>query len=219
MIFFFVLAALLIASAVFVVSAKKPVYSVVGLLGNFIALAMMYLTLQAEFLAVMQIVVYSGAILILFVFVIALLSSGVRPFDVGPDRMSKATLPVAIVLSLIALVAIVATAFHNTIAPAAVTGAVGLQPDDNSQQAIVSFGSVADFGTSLFTTNLLPFEATAFVLMVAIIGVVLIAGDEDAARPPVKSRRKRANERESIEKAANSAALAQGALRQAQGDN
>ena len=203
MIVFFILAALLIASAVFVVSAKKPVYSVVGLLGNFIALAAMYLSLQAEFLAVMQIVVYSGAILILFVFVIALLSSGVRPFDVGPDRMSKATLPIAVVLSLVALFAIVATAFHTPIAVAAVSGVVG-DP--------TAFGSVADFGTSLFTTNLLPFEATAFILMVAIIGVVLIAGDEEAGRPPVKSRRKRAQERESIEKSS------QAALRQAQGD-
>ena len=64
----------MIASALFTVTAKKPVYSVVGLLANFIALAITYLTLHAEFLAVMQIVVYSGAILILFVFVIALLS-------------------------------------------------------------------------------------------------------------------------------------------------
>ena len=86
MIAFWILAVLMVASAVFTVSAKKPVYSVIGLLANFVCLAGMYLELQAEFLAVIQIVVYSGAILILFVFVIALLSSGVRPFDVGPDR-------------------------------------------------------------------------------------------------------------------------------------
>jgi hypothetical protein len=60
---------------------------------NFIALAITYLTLHAEFLAVIQIVVYSGAILILFVFVIALLSSGVKPFEVGPNRMPRALDP------------------------------------------------------------------------------------------------------------------------------
>jgi hypothetical protein len=79
----------MIASAVFTVTQKKPVYSVVGLLLNFIALAITYLTLHAEFLAVIQIVVYSGAILMLFVFVIALLSSGTKPFDVGPNRMPR----------------------------------------------------------------------------------------------------------------------------------
>src|SRR6202163_246079 len=87
----------MIASAVFVVTPKQPVHSVVGLLVNFIALAAMYLTLQAEFLAVMQIVVYSGAILVLFLFVIALLSSGVRPFDVGPDRLPKVLVPLSII--------------------------------------------------------------------------------------------------------------------------
>ena len=90
---FWILALLLVASAVFVITAEKPVYSVVGLLLNFVVLAIMYLTLSAEFLAVIQIIVYSGAISILFLFVIALLSSGVKPFDVGPDRLPKALVP------------------------------------------------------------------------------------------------------------------------------
>ena len=89
MIGFVILALVMIGSALFTVTAKKPVYSVVGLLLNFIALAITYLTLHAEFLAVMQIVVYSGAILILFVFVIALLSSGTKPFEPGPNRMPR----------------------------------------------------------------------------------------------------------------------------------
>ncbi|MBC5816756.1 MAG: NADH-quinone oxidoreductase subunit J, partial [Candidatus Eremiobacteraeota bacterium] len=80
---FWILGILLIASAVFVVTQKKPVYSVVGLLLHFAVLAIFYMTLNAEFLAVIQIVVYSGAILILFVFVIALLSSGTSPFSMG----------------------------------------------------------------------------------------------------------------------------------------
>ena len=86
---FWVLAIILIASAVWTISARKPVYSVVALLLNFAALAVLYLTLSAEFLAVIQIIVYSGAILVLFVFVIALLSSGVAPFSAGPNRMKK----------------------------------------------------------------------------------------------------------------------------------
>jgi NADH-quinone oxidoreductase subunit J len=169
---FVVLSLVMIASAVFTVTAKKPVYSVVGLLVNFIALAITYLTLHAEFLAVMQIVVYSGAILILFVFVIALLSSGTKPFEPGPNRMPRALYP-AVLFALAGFVAIAVTLSKSAFSPVPIAGATG---DANV------FGSVADFGTALFTRNLLPFEVTAFVLMVAIIGVVLLAGDDAPGR-------------------------------------
>jgi NADH-quinone oxidoreductase subunit J len=185
---FWILSVLLIASAVFCITAKKPVYSVVGLLVNFIALAAMYLTLQAEFLAVMQIVVYSGAILILFVFVIALLSSGVRPFDVGPDKAPRIAIP-AILFGVVALGIIVVTAIRSN---PAVVKATGQDTGD-----AFAFGSVANFGEALFTTNLLPFEVTAFILMVAIVGVVLIAGDEGPGGV-VRRKKKRAIEREPI---------------------
>jgi NADH-quinone oxidoreductase subunit J len=192
MIAFWILALLMIGSAVFTVTAKRPVHSVVGLLVNFVALAMIYLSLQAEFLAVMQIVVYSGAILILFVFVIALLSSGVSPFDVGPNKMAKSTVPVAIVVAFLALAGIVTTALRapTTVQPITSGGTTG---DANA------FGSVANFGSALFYQNLLPFEVTAFILMVSVIGVVLIAGDEDGPLGP-RRRKKRSLERESIVK-------------------
>ena len=180
MIEFWLLALAMIASAVFTVTARRPVHSVVGLLANFIALAVMYLSLQAEFLAVIQIVVYSGAILILFVFVIALLSSGVRPFEIGPDKMAKATLPVAIVIALLALAGIATAAMRSPVAVRTTTGLAG---------EATAFGSVVDFGNALFTKNLLPFEVTAFILMVAVIGVVLIAGDDSPSRQTKKKRR------------------------------
>ncbi len=188
MIGFWILSVVLIASAVFCITAKKPVYSVVGLLANFIALAAMYLTLQAEFLAVMQIVVYSGAILILFVFVIALLSSGVRPFDVGPDKAPRIAIP-AILFGVVALGIIVVTAIRSN--------PVVVKPTGQDTGDAFAFGSVANFGSALFTTNLLPFEVTAFILMVAIVGVVLIAGDEGPGGV-VRRKKKRAIEREPI---------------------
>jgi NADH-quinone oxidoreductase subunit J len=169
---FIILSLVMIASALFTVTAKKPVYSVVGLLLNFVALAITYLTLHAEFLAVIQIVVYSGAILILFVFVIALLSSGTKPFEPGPNRLPRAVVP-AVIFGLVGFAAITIAIVKTAFVPATIAGATG---DANV------FGSVADFGTALFTTNLLPFEVTAFVLMVAIIGVVLLAGDEAPGR-------------------------------------
>jgi NADH-quinone oxidoreductase subunit J len=169
---FAALSLVMIASAIFTVTARKPVYSVVGLLVNFIALAATYLMLQAEFLAVIQIVVYSGAILVLFVFVIALLSSGVKPFDIGPDLMPKIRWP-ALAFALVAVAGIVAVVVRGVVAPHAVAGQTG---DANV------FGSVADFGNALFLQNILPFEVTAFILMVAVIGVVLLAGDESPGR-------------------------------------
>lgn len=191
MIAFWLLALALIGTGVFVITAQKPVYSVVGLLGNFIVLAILYLTLQAEFLAVIQIVVYSGAILILFLFVIALLSSGVKPFDVGPDRLPKILVPAAVV-AIIALGTIVFSVARtpSTAVPSVAAGAAGALGETG--QAGV-FGSVADFGQALFTTNLLPFEVTALLLMVAVIGVVLLAGDDQPARGGVRAR-KRARE-------------------------
>jgi NADH-quinone oxidoreductase subunit J len=177
---FVLLSLVMIASALFTVTAKKPVHSVVGLLVNFIALAITYLTLHAEFLAVIQIVVYSGAILILFVFVIALLSSGTKPFEPGPNRMPRAVYP-ALLFGAIGLAAIAIAVAKTAFAPTAIAGATG---DANV------FGSVADFGTALFTTNLLPFEVTAFVLMVAIVGVVLLAGDDaPGRRAPKRTQR------------------------------
>src|SRR5579862_7192712 len=100
MVEFWVLSVILVASAVWTISASKPVYSVVALLLNFAVLAVTYVTLSAEFLAVIQIIVYSGAILVLFVFVIALLSSGVAPFAMGPNKLPKIWAPAGIVVAV-----------------------------------------------------------------------------------------------------------------------
>ncbi len=197
MILFAALAAVLIVSALFTITAKKPVYSVIGMLLNFLGLAVLYLSLSAEFMAVIQIVVYSGAIMVLFVFVIALLSSGVGPFSVGPDRLPRALIPAAI-LSFVCLALVIFGLAHTpfieiaSTTAATNTGAPGL-PN--------VFGSVADFGATLFTAQLLPFEITAFILMVAVIGVVLLAGDASPVKGLATRRRPKSSEREPIVKA------------------
>lgn len=186
MIAFWMLGAIVIVSAVWTITAKKPVYSVVALLANFAALAILYVTLSAEFLAVMQIIVYSGAILVLFVFVIALLSSGVAPFSIGPNAMPKALIP-AIAIVLAALGFLVYATAGVTAVPA---GSVHTTSSVGPVGTAGVFGSVADFGKALFTVQLLPFEVTALILMVAVIGVVLLAGD----RVPYVPTRKRASD-------------------------
>ncbi len=184
MIEFYILAFVLIASAIFVITAKKAVYSVVGLLLHFAALAIMYFSLAAEFLAVIQIIVYSGAILMLFLFVIALLSSGVAPFSMGPNRLPKIAAPA--LLAVLVTLGFMIYAFGR-IPHAAGTAAASAAAAAGPVGAPNSFGSVADFGRALFTTNLLPFEITAFILMVAVIGVILLAGD---AAPYVPTRKR-----------------------------
>lgn len=183
MIAFWSLAIVLIASAVWTIAGKKPVYSVVALLLNFATLAVFYVTLSAEFLAVIQIIVYSGAILVLFVFVIALLSSGVAPFATGPNRLPKIWLPAG-VFTLAALGFLIYAVAHASGRAMPPTGAVGTAN---------VFGSVADFGKALFTVQLLPFEVTALVLMVAVIGVITLGGelmsDADARRTQARTDR------------------------------
>lgn len=185
MVEFWVLAVIVVTSAVWTIMASKPVYSVVALLLNFAALAVLYITLSAEFLAVIQIIVYSGAILILFVFVIALLSSGVGPFAIGPNRLPKIWVPAGIV-TLVALGFLVyAVSQAATVAPRMPNGPVG---------AANVFGSVADFGTALFTVQLLPFEVTALILMVAVIGVITLGG-EHLGEPSTAARDEARTER------------------------
>lgn len=170
MIGFWVLGTILVASAVWTISARKPVYSVVALLVNFATLAVFYVTLSAEFLAVIQIIVYSGAILVLFVFVIALLSSGVAPFSAGPNRLPMIWLPAGIVvLSALAFVI-------HAIAAAPAPPATAASPGGPVGTPGV-FGSVADFGKALFTVHILPFEVTALILMVAVIGVITLTSE------------------------------------------
>jgi NADH-quinone oxidoreductase subunit J len=185
MITFWILGAITIATAIWTVTATKPIYSVVGLLFNFAALAVIYLTLSAEFLAVIQIVVYSGAILVLFLFVIALLSSGVAAFPTGPNRMPRAGIPaIVIVLAALGFLAYGVTRAAISITPSAATAST-LGPVGTADV----FGSVGDFGKALFTTHLLPFEITALILMVAVIGVVLLAGNQT---PYIPTRRRAA---------------------------
>jgi NADH-quinone oxidoreductase subunit J len=194
MIAFWLLGIVLIASAVMTVTQKSPVYSVVGLLANFLALAALFVTLDAEFLAIIQVVVYGGAILMLFVFVIALLSSGTGPLGEGPNRLPFARIP-ALALVGLAFAALVFAALREPLSPGTIV------PPSSTIGPVGSadvFGSIGDFGTALFTTYLLPFEVTAFILMVAVIGVVLIASDavpqRTRGRHPAGPRPKRKRE-------------------------
>ena len=162
---FAVCAIVLVASAIGVVVSRHPVHSVVGLIINFAALAVLFLTLSAEFLAMIQIIIYAGAILVLFLFVIALLTVGSDPVERTANKLPEQT-GQAVIAGLVALGLI----------------AWGVQADWAAQAAKppADLGSVGTFGVELLTTHVFAFEATGFVLLVAIVGVVLMAARKEA---------------------------------------
>jgi len=164
LVLYWICAAVLVLTGIAVVSSRQPVHSVVALIVNFAALAVLFLTLSAEFLAMMQIIIYAGAILVLFLFVIALLTIGNQPVDRGEGRLMFQTVP-------------------SILAGAAALGlmAIGVRDAWSASAAAPppDFGTVPSFGQQLLTTHLFAFEATAFILLVAIIGVVLMAGRKE----------------------------------------
>jgi NADH-quinone oxidoreductase subunit J len=161
---FWISTAVLILTAIGVVASRHPVHSVIGLIVNFSALAVMFLMLNAEFLAMIQIIIYGGAILVLFLFVITLLTIGTGPVESGPSRLAFQAVP-SIVAGIVAL-ALLATG---------VRGASSTAPPS----APADFGLVGSFGMQLLTTHLFAFEVTGFVLLIAVLGVVLMAARKE----------------------------------------
>lgn len=154
-----------LASATWVIRAKSPVHQVLGLIANFISLAVLYLSLSAEFMGWVQIIVYAGAIMVLFLFVIALLTSRKDPVERATSTLKgQEGLGLGIGLVLAGLLSYAGLR-------AALPGGAAL-PE--------GFGTVYKFGWEMLTTHLFPFELTAFVLMVAVIGVIILVGRRQA---------------------------------------
>ncbi len=156
---FVIIAALAVASAVGLIVKKNPIHGALFLVVNLGCVAALYLTLGAEFLAAAQVIVYAGAIMVLFVFAIMVLIPGKE--ETGPDprrRWRLIALPAGalLFLQLIVIVSVV----RNSAAPAA-----GARPS----------GSVEAIGRLLFTDYLFPFELTSVLLLAAMVGVMLLS--------------------------------------------
>jgi NADH-quinone oxidoreductase subunit J len=161
-ILFWVFAIIAVVCAINVVVQTHPISSAVSLVGVMGSLAVLYLLLGAEFLAAAQVIVYAGAIMVLFVFVIMLLNAGAES--------KKGRSFTAQLLGLPLLVAFLGLmAFF----------VVRLFP----KSTLVHFGGfrgggAAEIGHALFTTFLLPFEVTSILILVAILGAVVLARKE-----------------------------------------
>jgi NADH-quinone oxidoreductase subunit J len=162
---FVLLAGLAIGSAIAMVVQRNPLYSAISLIGVFIALAGLYLTLAAPFLAAIQIIVYAGAIMVLVVFVIMLLN--VDEEEHKPLRLGYLT-AVAILLA--------AVLFGEAGFILYFMGQSAVEPlDPNALGNTSNVGLTASIGTGLFTNYLLPFEITSVLLLMAIVGAMTLA--------------------------------------------
>ena len=149
-----------LGSAIAVISFSNPFYSALALIGNLGSLAVLFLLASAEFVAAAQVLVYAGAVMVMFLFVIAYLGDRTEaPWAGGPSWLQAGALVAAAAL----LVEIVVV--------------VGLAADDalsDPEQITSSFGSPAEIGRLFLTDHLLAFEITSIVLLIAAVGGVVL---------------------------------------------
>ncbi len=162
---FAVLAFVAILAALMVVAHRHPVYSALSLVVTMLCIAFLFLLLRSEFLWVMQITVYAGAVMVLFLFVIMLLDlrREERPWHLPENRLQMG-LGVLLGLALLAELAVVAVAVRAPAAGGAFRPAV-----------VVAGGDTQLIGRLLYTEYVFPFEVTSVILLVAIVGVIVMA--------------------------------------------
>lgn len=166
LLFFWILALISVGSAILMVVSKNPVRSALFLVITFICVAIYYVTLSAQFIAAVQIIVYAGAIMVLFLFVIMLLNLGIPQALREPGTLQ---MPVAVALGLTFILLLVGSESVVKVPREAVPV---------TQQFSENIGSVEAIGKSLFDPNLpwlFPFEVTSVLLLVAVVGAIVMA--------------------------------------------
>lgn len=183
-----VVGAMALACAVGVVGAGQTIYSALWLVANMVCLAVLFLLLNAQFLAAVQIIIYAGAIMVLFVFIIALLSPGS-----GTETEENRDLGWRFLTGLAAVVFVTGAVFvlanddktfdksgaRHTLRGEAVSrvadpGTANADAFQFTPDAVNAHGNVQTVGETLFTRFLLPFEVTSLLLLVAAIGAVYL---------------------------------------------
>jgi NADH-quinone oxidoreductase subunit J len=159
---FFIAAIGALTGAVGVVVLRNPFYSVLALVCHLIALAALFLLLRAEFVAAAQVVVYAGAVMVLYVFVVAYVGGGGEP--VGKALPNQRFL--AILVASILFVEL----------SAAVLSSVLLALGTHGPDVKPGFGDPAAIGRLLLEKFLLPFEASSLLLLIAAVGAIVLAG-------------------------------------------
>jgi len=158
---FFACAILAVAGAIVLIVAREPIHSALALILVMMALAVLYILLGAEFIAAVQIIVYAGAVMVLFVFVIMLLNAGVEE----RTDWSKIAKWIGLPLGFFLLLEVAHWLAHSSVGKAVANGAGGPQ---------TAF-STTELSTALFRQYLFPFEATSILILIAILGALVLA--------------------------------------------
>jgi NADH-quinone oxidoreductase subunit J len=162
---FYTLAALIIGFGVLVVTTRNTVHCVLFLVANFLCVAMIYVLLAAEFLAIIQILVYAGGIVVLYLFVVMLVNLQRLPDAASVRRRAQSRLGFA--LAAVILAEISAILVFSAARPAsAATGAVPAPADMGNTKAV---------GLLLYSDYLVPFEVASMLLLVAMVGAIILA--------------------------------------------
>lgn len=173
---FIILGLVAVLSAIGMLTSTNAVHAALFLVINFFCIALFYLGLNAPFLAMVQITVYAGAIMVLFLFVIMLLGAEKLPLK---SRL-RWQAPLAVVL-VVALLAAAGFVFFN---PQVGVSMAGIEPLAAASEGVPAYGDPHSVGLELFTNYLLPFEMTGILLLVAMIGAVVLAKEEKPKRKP-----------------------------------
>ncbi|MEX1361842.1 MAG: NADH-quinone oxidoreductase subunit J [Nannocystaceae bacterium] len=165
-IIFYVFAAVALGSAIATVTRKNPVVAAVWLVATFFAVAVNYILLSATFLAVLQVLVYAGAMMVLFVFVIMVLDVD----EEGGAQSRRPSRSGRLGYSLLLLLAggLVTWVLLATLSKQFVSAGVPIDPSSD-------FGSASSVGRELFTEYLFAFESISLLLLAAVIGAVVVA--------------------------------------------
>jgi len=155
---FFVLALLIVASAMVVITNRNPVASAVALAFNLVAIAGVYMVLDAQFIGLLQVIVYAGAIMVLILFVIMLLNLRDEARAHPTGTFQRVLAPVTTLIFAI----VIGRAVHAS-TPA------------SFPEKVAEFGTAGSVGRELFTRFYYPFEAISLLLIVAMVGAVLLA--------------------------------------------
>lgn len=162
---FFVLAVASIASAIGVIAFRNAVYSALSLILTLLFLALFYLQLGAMFIAIVQILIYAGAIMVLFLFVVTMLASEASDTEL-PDRIPWQR-GIAATLGLILVGALSYLLFTGTALGARATH------DNSLSVKVAAQGNIEAFGLALFHGFAFPFEVTSLLIVVAILGALV----------------------------------------------
>jgi NADH:ubiquinone oxidoreductase subunit 6 (subunit J) len=162
-VFFFIAGIGAVCGAIGVVMVRNPFYAVLALVFHLLSLAALFLLLQAQFVAAAQVVVYAGAVMVLYVFVVAYVG-GSEPAQLrAPVSRSQRVVAVLFALALFAELAI------------AVLGSSLKAISTDGPTVDAAFGTPAQIGDLLLTKFLLPFEVASFLLLIAAVGAVVLA--------------------------------------------